>query len=129
MSGSDGIDWFYLHAFPAPLRLRWGSQERRLAMEVENLAHEVYTEANVQRIRSEVVFAGRAHGRPSVNVLVEGDGHLEPLRMAVHGTATDGRIVTLWLMTSATLPTADMVAELAAVARTLRPISSLPLPG
>jgi hypothetical protein len=122
MSGSDGIDWFYLHAFPAPLRLRWGSQERRLAMEVENLAHEVYTEANVQRIRSEVVFAGRSDGRPSVNVVVEGEGHLGPVRMAVHGTATDGRIVTLWLMTSATLPTADMVAELAAAARTLRPI-------
>jgi hypothetical protein len=68
------------------------------------------------------VFAGRADGRPSVNVVVEGDGHLGPLRMAVHGTATDGRIVTLWMMTSATLSTADMVAELAAAARTPRPI-------
>jgi hypothetical protein len=122
ISGSDGIDWFYVHAFPAPLRLRWGSQERRLATEVENLAHEVYTAANVQRIRSEVVSADGGDGRPSVNVVVEGDGHLGPLRMGVHGTASDGRIVTLWLMTSATLPTADLLAEVNAAARTLRPI-------
>ena len=122
ISGSDGIDWFYVHAFPTPLRLRWGSPERRLASEVENLAHEVYTAANVQRIRSEVVSGDGGDGRPSVNVVVEGDGHLGPLRMVVHGTASDGRIVTLWLMTSATLPTVDLLEEVNAAARTLRPI-------
>ena len=122
MTGSDGIDWFYIHAFPAPLRLGFGSQERRLATEVDNLAHEIYGAAQVQHIRSQVVFAGGVEGRPTVDVVVEGDGHVGPLRMAIHGTATDGRIVTLWLMTNATLATADMLAELAAAARTLRSI-------
>jgi len=122
ISGSDGIDWFYVHAFPAPLRLRLGSQERRLAAEVEKLALEVYTAADVQRIRSEVVSSGTVDGRASVNVVLEGDGHLGPLRMSVHGTAREGRIVTLWLMTSATLPSDDMLAEVNEAARTLRPI-------
>jgi len=122
ISGSDGIDWFYVHAFPAPLLVKWGSSERRLATEVENLAHEVYTAAGVQRITSEVVAAGGTDAPRSVSVLVEGDGHLGPLRMVVHGTARDGRIVALFLMTSATLPTADMLAEVNAAARTLRPL-------
>ena len=80
ISGSDGIDWFYLHAFPAPLLLKWGSSERRLGTEVENLAHDVYSAAGVQRIRSEVLPAGGTEGPRSVSVLVEGDGHLGPLR-------------------------------------------------
>jgi len=121
ISGSDGIDWFYVHAFPTPLLVKWGSSGRRLGTEVEKLARHVYTEAGVKRIRSEVLAAG-GDGRTSVRVIVEGDGHLGPLRMAVHGTASGGSIVTLFLMTTATLPAADMLAEVDAAARTLQRI-------
>jgi len=119
ISGSDGIDWFYVHAFPTPLLVKWGSSERRLRTEVEKLARDVYTEAGVQSIKSDVL-ATDGDAPASVRVTVEGDGHLGPLRMVVHSIASEGRIVTLFLMTSATLPAADMLAELGAAARTLR---------
>ncbi|HEY7372530.1 MAG TPA: hypothetical protein VIF57_10260 [Polyangia bacterium] len=123
-SGSDGVDWFFLCAFPAPLLLKWRSPERRLATEVEKTARRVYSLNDAKNIKSQVVTSGRADGRPSVSLIVDGEGHLEPLRMAALGTVREGQIVTLFLMTSATLPNDDMFAELGAAAQTLRPLEA-----
>jgi hypothetical protein len=119
-SGTDGIDLAHVNALSSPLRIRWDSTGRLLAVEVEKLAREVYVEAEVQRIRSTVIALDRVAGQPAASVLVEGDGHLDSLRMVVHGTARDGRIVSLFLTTTATLPIEEMLAEVNASLRTLR---------
>ena len=119
-SGSDGVDLFYVHVLPLPLRLRWDSTGELLATEVEKIAREVYVEAEVQRITSTILARGNVGGERSAGVLVEGDGHLGPLRMVVHGTAREGRIVSLCLTMTATLSAEEMLAELNASARTIR---------
>jgi len=119
-SGSDGIDWLFVQTVPAPMRLPWGSVERRLGSELETIGRAAYAGGGVERLRSSIVTTGSTNGRPRASVLVEGDGHQGPLRMVVRGAVHDGRIVALFLTTSATLSVDEMLAEVEASAETLR---------
>ena len=71
---------------------------------------------------------GHAASAPTTNPCRSSNGRFDavhdqhPDRACAERLGDGEEDVALWLMTAATLPTADMVAELAAAARTLRPI-------
>jgi hypothetical protein len=123
-AGSDGVDWLFVEAFARPKGLaRLG--RRRTAGDVEQLARQMYASAGVSDIRSTVVGADDSGAPRGSRVIVDGEGHLGPLRMAARGAElADGTLVLLYLTTSASIPGTELLAEVDGAARTLRPLAA-----
>jgi hypothetical protein len=121
-AGSDGVDWLFVEAFAGAKGLS-RLRARKTAGDVEALARQVYASAGVSDIRTAVAPAG--DGAPGgARVIVDGEGHAGPLRMAARGTElADRTLALLYLTTTASMPAADLLAEVDAAARTLRPLA------
>ena len=116
LSGTDGVDWFWVTVLPAKKRSARNGQT--LSAELATYAREVFIDQGIESIRTEIVATSTTG---EARVFAEGDGHLGRIGMGLVGTEfLGGSLALLGLSVSVPLPNEEFFTEVTGAARTLR---------